>query len=486
MGLEDILKFDGLKIKGYKQETSDNGETTLVFNAIPSDTTRPLCPACGAGGVYSDGYKERTIRDISIQDNKVIVNVLVGKYNCQQCNKTFQKEILEFAEKGSTISNRLKEAIARECAVKTFASASIKYDVSPASASNIFETWAERLDKERQKVIKAPEVLGIDEAHLANIMRGVYIDSKDNILCGTTPTRNKEAVAEFIKSLDGYENIKVVTMDMWVGYRSTVYEVLGNNVCIIADRFHVIKDLTDKAIKARRAIVAKAGNPKLGNNANLMKKNLENLTDKEKEELMDQFAIVPELSILYGLKESFRTIYNCKTKEEALECYDKWCASIPERIKDETTKGKKTKNIDRFDEIRKFQKTVEEWKREIFNYFDYRVTNAGTEAINGLIKIVNRVGRGYSYKVLSHKIQYGLRACDLPKKKVFVPDNKSSDMMNDGFFSYTSPFSFNMPTPKPKRIDRTNNNLTPSIEELYKALLDGKINLDSSEEEENG
>ena len=484
MNLWDIIGFDGLKAEGYRKETSDNGETTLFLDCIPTDTRRPCCPECGSRNVYSDGYRKRAIKDATIQENKVIVNVTVGKYNCRDCNKTFQQEIPEFAEKGSNISNRLKELVAREAVINTFASASTKYDVSNTSARIYFVQWTNKLDKERNEVIKAPRILGIDEAHLANFMRGVYTDSEGAILCGITPSRDSEAVAEFIKSLDGYENIEAVTMDMYLGYRSTVYDVIGKNVSIVVDRFHVIQDLNKHVVKARRDIVHRAGNPKLGDNANLMKMNLENLNPKQKEQLMSHFAKIPELSILYALKESFRTIYNCKTKEEALECYGRWCTAIPDKIKDLDASPKDRKK-DRFDEIRTFKKTVETWKREIFNYFDFRATNAGTEAINGLIKIVNRNGRGYSYDILRRKIQYGLKANSFPKEPVFANKKKPSKHTETdyGFMSYVSPFSFDFSIDETEEIDRTNDNLTPNIEDLYYALLDEEININGSEDE---
>lgn len=43
------------------------------------------------------------------------------------------------------------------------------------------------------------------------------------------------------------------------------------------------------------------------------------------------------------------------------------------------------------------------WRGEIFAYFDHRYSNA-TEALNGLIKIVNRTGRGYSFRTLRAKM----------------------------------------------------------------------------------
>ena len=46
------------------------------------------------------------------------------------------------------------------------------------------------------------------------------------------------------------------------------------------------------------------------------------------------------------------------------------------------------------------------WNTEIFAYFDYRVTNAYTEVLNGLIKIANRNGRSYSFDVIRAKTLY--------------------------------------------------------------------------------
>jgi len=50
---------------------------------------------------------------------------------------------------------------------------------------------------------------------------------------------------------------------------------------------------------------------------------------------------------------------------------------------------------------------VENWKPEILNYFDSGATNAYTEAANGMAKIANRNGRGYSFDVIRAKIIYG-------------------------------------------------------------------------------
>ena len=482
MGLEKLLDFDGLNIKNYKKTIDEDNKEYYAFEATSSSLRRPFCPCCGSFNVYSDGYRQRKIQDLPLHGYKVIINVTVRKYNCKDCNKTFQEDLSPFVDKSANISNRLKETIAKEAVSATFAQASFKYDVSNTTAKNVFEDWTDSLDEEKKNKIKAPEILGIDEAHLAKKMRGVFIDSHNGLLLDLTQDRNIEVVKDFIKSLDGYKNIKAVTMDMWAQYRKAVYDTIGKDVCVIVDRFHVIQDLNKKVGKARGAIIENAGNPKLSkNHSNLMKMNIENLNNDQKMELFEGFAIVPELGTLYGLKESFRSIYNCKTKEEALEYYDRWCKQIPEKIKDPTADPKKRKS-DRFDYIRRFQSTVEKWKKEIFNYFDYRETNAATEAINGLLKIMNRQGKGYGFEVLRKKALYSIKATTKEEPKPKKSENLMMGyaMMHNFIGGYNM---FDYDTPKP---DITNGNLTPRISDILKAIEDGTINFDYDKENDNG
>jgi hypothetical protein len=50
------------------------------------------------------------------------------------------------------------------------------------------------------------------------------------------------------------------------------------------------------------------------------------------------------------------------------------------------------------------------WWSEIFNIYDYPVTNAYTESINRLAKDINRMGRGYSLEVVRARMLYDDKA----------------------------------------------------------------------------
>ena len=76
-------------------------------------------------------------------------------------------------------------------------------------------------------------------------------------------------------------------------------------------------------------------------------------------------------------------------------------------------------------------KTIENWKTEIFNYFSYSYTNATTEALNGLIKLMNKNGRGYSFEVLRAKTLLSKRKVKGPKKFVRKAEFYSMDMLEN-------------------------------------------------------
>ncbi|AOU97714.1 hypothetical protein BI364_07370 [Acidihalobacter yilgarnensis] len=72
------------------------------------------------------------------------------------------------------------------------------------------------------------------------------------------------------------------------------------------------------------------------------------------------------------------------------------------------------------------------WHTEIFNYFDHPITNAYTESLNNLIRVMNRLGRGYSFEALRAKILFteGVHTVKKPK----YPKRRAT--MEDSMFAY--------------------------------------------------
>lgn len=77
-----------------------------------------------------------------------------------------------------------------------------------------------------------------------------------------------------------------------------------------------------------------------------------------------------------------------------------------------------------------FSDLVRAWDNSapwILGYFDHPITNAYTESLNNLIRVMNRLGRGYSFEALRAKILFSEGAHKIvkpkPKFERRAPDN---------------------------------------------------------------
>jgi Transposase and inactivated derivatives len=98
-----------------------------------------------------------------------------------------------------------------------------------------------------------------------------------------------------------------------------------------------------------------------------------------------------DLGVAYELKEEFYRIWEAQSQQEALIRLKKWREHIPEQL------------IFAFKDL---LTALKNWHDEIFAYFDHPITNAYTECLNGLIRVMNRMGRGYSFDALRAKILF--------------------------------------------------------------------------------
>lgn len=115
------------------------------------------------------------------------------------------------------------------------------------------------------------------------------------------------------------------------------------------------------------------------------------LNDEERLNLDGWTKNYPALGEAYRLKEGFYGIYEAGTPEEAMRRYEAWYRGISTEIRPYFA-----------DLIRAFTN----WQPFILNYFKHPVTNAYTESLNSLIRVMNRLGRGYSFEALRAKILF--------------------------------------------------------------------------------
>lgn len=89
------------------------------------------------------------------------------------------------------------------------------------------------------------------------------------------------------------------------------------------------------------------------------------------------------------------SIWDHQNRPSAEAAYGQWLANV-------STEMKPT--------FKDLLSAMANWHDEIFAYFEQPITNAYTEAVNGLAKGMNRMGRGYSFEVIRARMLFDPKA----------------------------------------------------------------------------
>jgi transposase len=163
---------------------------------------------------------------------------------------------------------------------------------------------------------------------------------------------------------------------------------------VVIDKFHVVR-MANVAMEQVRKSLRITLPPKerrgLMHDRFILLKRERDLTGQDRFFLDVWRTRHPELGEAYRLKEGFYAIYDAEDKHDAVDRYIKWAASIPQPLKAA------------FSPITTAWRS---WHDPILNYFDHPITNAYTESLNSLIRVMDRLGRGYSFEALRAKILF--------------------------------------------------------------------------------
>lgn len=352
--------------------------------------------------------RKRQVKDISIRGDKILIDVKQRRYKCYACDSVFT-EYLESIERDDKVTSRLFEFVGKQALNRSFLEIAVEHGISNDTVKRAFLKQINELDKQARLI--APECLGIDEVYLTvpGFKRkqpfAIFTDIKNRRVIDLIDGNTKEIVSNFIQVMRGYQDIKVVSMDMNSGYRNAVLECCKKAFTVI-DRFHVMQkfNMALDGIRAEIQGKLKEGDKKdLFNVRRLITSNRENLTDEAQLAKLDtELEKYPKLKLAYEAKEKLREVYMCETKKEAYGKYYEWEQTITKDMK----------------EVKGIQKMINRLKDQVFAYFDGRHTNAYTEGSNSLIRRIERDGNGYSFEVLRGKILYGTPASRHEKVKI--------------------------------------------------------------------
>ena len=412
-----------------------SGGSYMLFYSEVDSNYRPAagCPYCNSNKLRLNGKasKARVVHDVIRNNWRVDIAFYPPRMLCQECKQIFTADI-EGISKGRQMTVRLEEYLRKQCFLEPFGILSMRSGLSTATIENIFDEEVDKYEKKREEnPPMAPRVLGIDEKHLGNLMRGTLVDVERGTLLDLLPDNRKRTMIEAIKALKDWDkNIQVVTTDMSNSYISWLPDLLPN-ATIVVDKYHVIQDIERKISSSRKPIINSISRrlDQIGdlqerarqqavlryakNNPRLFNFSMDKLARQSSDDKLNKRGTVlkefPEFRLLHNLYHTIEHMYKQTSREAADHTWKKWVNALPPGGSRQYESWCKKKGFDKecFEDFRSFSRDgFQQFAPYILNYFnsaDTRFTNAMTESLNNTIGRINIAGSGYSFKRLRGK-----------------------------------------------------------------------------------
>jgi transposase len=358
------------------------------------------CVHCSSLSIRGFGRREQLIKDLAMHGKQVGIYVNTRRFQCLSCDKTFYESLPDVDEKRK-MTARLVDWIGRQSITRTFTSIADEIGIVEGTVRSIFRDYINTLEKTVR--FEIPQWMGIDEIHLIK-PRCVVSNIQNNTIVDILKDRNKPTVTRYLSQLKGLDQVHYVAIDMWKPYRDAV-ETLIPDARIVIDKFHVVRmanDALERVRKSLREQLTPHQRRGLMNDRYVLLKRQRDLSDRETLLLDGWCRNYPALGLAYQQKEAFYGIYDAGSPAEAKRLFNAWLGNLSPEIRPAYS-----------DLVRAWQN----WEPYIVNYFSHPVTNAYTESLNNLIRVMNRLGRGYSFEALRAKILFAEGAFKLEKKR---------------------------------------------------------------------
>ena len=387
----DLLSLPGVTPVDLR---TSHKEITIVADVVDGDL--PNCPQCQKP-LYRHGKRVTTFADTPIQMQPVRLEVSRPRYRCADCAKLVTPE-LPFLDERRRATARLVDAVRERCLGQTFHSLAEQTGLAVNTIKNIANDLIEELEENVR--YETPVILGIDEVMIGGKYRCVMTNLATNNVFEILEVRTQEVLKVYFKTLRDREKVEWVCTDMWRPLKNSFSAYLPNAKLII-DKFHVVKMASEALEEERKTYqvqLTKEERVQVKKSVRwLLVKRPANLSPLELKALEVVREVMPGLALAYDFKEMFFRIYDDPVKESAMRAFEAWENSLPD------------KELPLFHSL---ARTVHNHYEDIFAYWDSpkRITNAYTECLNGLMKMSNRMGRGYSYEIIRAKTMYSKHA----------------------------------------------------------------------------
>lgn len=371
------LLLPELKFTSIKRLSSEN-----YLWGLEKENLGAVCPKCAT--LARAIYDSRTVRvrDSSFRSKHITLEIKKHRYFCKRCKKPFTEPLPGILPRMKT-TQRLRKQIQWGCL--HFTDLKKVQKVYGVSSGFVYQAFYEQLERDLRQTKSADfgTHVGIDE-HCFGRKKGfrrkefvtmVVSHNRKNVR-EVVRGKTHEALNESLSNIPGREKVQVVTLDMSDSYKGFARSFFPNAE-LVADRFHVERLIQPIMLSNRIEIT---GDQRKNPVRVLMNRKRKNLEFWERTKLDQWLRLHPKMQELYSIKEQIGRFYELRGQRRAEIAFEK----ILERLRPHKEKAMQT-----------FRRTLTRWKREILNFFRFRITNARVEGFNNTAKVIKRMAYGF-------------------------------------------------------------------------------------------
>jgi transposase len=259
------------------------------------------CPHCAGTRLRSKGRRIRRPRHESWGTRQTVLELETRKWQCLDCERSFWQRF-----PGILPRIRATEPFRRAVCQKHYDGISRsrlarREHISSATVERWFGDHLRRLAAERATRV-CPQVLGIDE-HFFTRRLGyatTFCDLRNHSIYDVVAGRSEASLEGYLNQLEGKDLVKMVCIDLAVGYRSLVRKHFPN-ARIVADRFHVIRVVNQHFLACWKELDA-VGSKNRGL-LSLLRRHRHNLKPEQHQRLAAYLSQHPALEQIYRFKQ---------------------------------------------------------------------------------------------------------------------------------------------------------------------------------------
>ncbi len=378
--IQRLLKLKALSVKNY---TFKNWYKELWLEVKPYKNGA-LCPYCKKRGrIVCTLNKPRVWRDIPVCGREVFFTYCPREIHCRVHGRV--QEEIPWAASNARITYRFEYSLLIYSTIMTQKAAAQLLKISTSTLSNLLHRIITRTRKDHK--IKNLKLIGIDEISYCKGHKYATIvyDLERSCVVWVGKGKARDTIDSFFKDrLSKYQRKRIISgcCDMSETFIGAI-EKWCPNATLVLDRFHIVKALNEAVDEVRKEEWRKAdksGKKGLKGVRWLIYKHSSNRTEEDTKSLRSLYMGNRRIHRSWVLKDEFEQFWEFDDQLAAADFLDSWC---------------KTAARSRLESIKTFVKTIRKHKNRLLPFVENRLTNAVSEGLNRIIKIVKNRASGF-------------------------------------------------------------------------------------------